>query len=453
MKRKLCAALLALSAAAAIAAQDGVLLGPADREEASSVAVHTANALVRGRATLLREALDEFSIVGSAVGPAFLSGLTPRQTRQIADRLSAAIAEPFTTSRNPKAVVRVLAAGGHGSQAVITLLMPSTSGDLKADWNLRLRHGEWRLEDIVLTDTARSIRREAIESLGAPPIARWRETRAEAKQAALPRAAGLLAVALLTAIFLRRLRGSQRWVILSIATVPAVLFAADGYLAVSRIWKEPVELRLSDVTPQNRVLHRFQVAVNARDWEASRRTAAEAIAAGAAPQPLHFVLGRVAEDLGHLPEAAQEYEASLAPPAPAPGAWAGLARIAFERRNYREAVEDWDRYLSKTAADPTSLVLKAAALARDGDAPAAQECLQKAIDIDPARPESYDLSSRIAATQGDEATAIARLREEEKLRPIDRRTLSDDPTFSLLAEKAAWKAFLAEKPPALRNLS
>ncbi len=161
----------------------------------------------------------------------------------------------------------------------------------------------------------------------------------------------------------------------------------------------------------------------------------------------------MAEDLGHLPEASREYEASLAPPAPAPGGWAGLARIAFEQRNYREAVEDWNRYLSKTAADPTSLVLKAAALARDGDAPAAQECLVQAIEIDPARPESYDLSSRIAATQGDETTAIARLREEEKLRPIDRRLLADDPTFSLLAEKPAWKAFLAEKPSALRNLS
>lgn len=453
MKRKLCASLFAFSVAAVLAGQDGAPLGPAEREEASSVAVHTANALVRGRSVLLREVLDDFSVVGSAVGPAFLSGFTPRQNRQISDRLAAAIAEPFTTSRNPKAAVRVLAAGGRDGQAVVTLLMPSTSGDLKADWKLRLRHGEWRLEDIVLTDTARSIRREAIESLGAPPIARWRQTRAEARRAAWPRAAGLLAVVLLTGIFLRRLQGSQRWLILSIATVPAVLFAVDGYLAVSRIRKEPVELRLADVTPLNRVLHRFQVTVNARDWEAARRTAAEAVAAGAAPQPLHFVLGRVAEDLGHLPEASLEFEASLAPPAPAPGGWAGLARIAFERRNYHEAVEEWNRYLSKTAPDPTSLVLKAAALARDGDAPAAQECLVQAIEIDPARPESYDLSSRIAATQGDETTAIARLREEEKLRPIDRRLLADDPTFSLLVEKSAWKAFLAEKPSVLRNLS
>ena len=459
MKRKLLAPIAALAAAATLVAaprlraQEGAPLSAAEREEASSVAVHTANALVRGRSLLLRGVIDELSIVGSAIGPSYLSGLTSRQSRQIADRLSAAMAEPFAASRNPKAAVRVLAADGREGQASVAVLMWSPSGDLKTDWKLRLRHGEWRLEDIVLSDSGRSVRREAIDSLGPPPIARWRQTRAEARQAAWPRAAGFLAVVLLTAVFLRRLRGFQRWVILSIAAVPAILFAVDGFLAVSRVWNEPVELRMADVTPLNRTLHRFQTALNARDRDAARRAAAEAVAGGAAAQPLHFVIGRLEEDLGHLPEAAAEYEASLAPPAPAPGAWAGLARISFEKKNYKESVADWDRYLERTAPDPTSLVLKAAALGRDSQGPAAQDCLAKAIEIDPARPEAYDLSSRIAAIQGDETTAISRLREEEKLRRIDRAALAEDPTYSLLAEKEAWKAFLAEKPPALRSVS
>ena len=462
MKRKLFVRIVPIAALAASAtllaatplrAQDGAPLTAAEREEASSVAVHTANALVRGRSVLLREVIDELSIVGSAIGPSFLSGLTARQNRQIADRLAAAMSEPFAASRNPKAAVRVLDADGRDGQASIAVLMPSPSGDLKADWKLRLRHGEWRLEDIVLSDTGRSIRREAIDSLGSPPIARWRQTRAEAKQAAWPRAAGLLAVVLLTAVFLRRLRGLQRWVILSIAAVPAILFAVDGFLAVSRIWNEPVELRMADVTPLNRTLHRFQLAVNARDLDAARRAAAEAVAGGAAAQPLHFVIGRLEEDLGHLPEAASEYQTSLAPPSPAAGAWAGLARISFEKKNYRESIGDWDRYLEQTAPDPTSLVMKAAALGRDGQGPAAQDCLAKAIEIDPSRPEAYDLSSRIAAIQGDETTAISRLREEERLRRIDRSALAEDPTYSLLAEKEAWKAFLAEKPAAPRSVS
>ncbi|MGH9442807.1 MAG: tetratricopeptide repeat protein [Thermoanaerobaculia bacterium] len=451
MKGKLCASLIALSLAAS-AAGEGAWLSAPEVEEASSVAVHTANALARGRSLLLREVVDELSLVGSAVGPSFLSGLTARQNRQISDRLVVAMAAPFTTTRNPKAVVRVLAASGREGQATVSLLMPSASGDLKSDWKLRLRHGEWRLEDIVLSDTSRSIRQEAIDSLGPRPIARWRQRRSEARRAAMPRAAGLAAVVVLMAIFLRRLHGTQRWVILAVAAVPATLFAVDGYLAVSRVWNEPVEIRTAETTAVNRTLHRFQTAVSSRDWNEARREARDAAAAGASPQPLHFVLGRLAEDLGHLPEASAEYERALEAPGEAPGAWAGLARIAFEKKSYLEAVQDWDRYLSLTAPDPMSLVLKAAALARTGDGPAAQQCLAQAIVLDPGRPEPYDLSSRIAAIQGDETTAIARLREEEKLRRIDRAALAEDPTYALLSEKAAWKAFLSEKPPEIRNV-
>jgi tetratricopeptide (TPR) repeat protein len=445
------AILLGLWLALPLGAEGPLPLTAAELEEASAVAVHTADALARGRSFLLREALDELSLVGSAVGPPFLPGLTTRQNRQLSDRLLLEIAGPFTTTRSPKNPVHVLAAGGRNGQAVITLLLPSASGDLKTDWKLKLRHGEWRLEDIVLSDTARSIRQEAIESLGPPPIARWRQRKAEAKRAAWPRAAGLAAVALIMAIFLRHLRGSQRWLVLSIAAVPAILFAVDGSLAVSRIWNEPVEVRLADSTPRNRILRRFQLAVSTREGDGARRAAAEAIAIGAAPEPLHFVLARLAEDQGHLPEASHEYELSLAPPVPAPGGLAGLARIAFAQGNSREAVENWDRYFAQTAPDPISLVLKAAALGRNGDGPAAQACLENAIAIAPERPEAYDLSARIAAAiQGDEATAILRLREEEKLRRIDRLALAGDPTFSLIANKAAWKAFLVEKPPERR---
>jgi tetratricopeptide (TPR) repeat protein len=306
------------------------------------------------------------------------------------------------------------------------------------------------VEDIVLSDTARSIRQEAIDSLGSPPLARWRRREAEAKRAGLPRAAGLLAVGAVTLIFLRRLRAAQRWVIVSIAAVPAILFTVDGALAVSRIWKEPVEVHLAETTPRNRQLHRFQQAITQKNLTAAESTATDAIAAGASSGPLHLVLGHLHEELGQLPEAAREYGSAVSAPRPAPGGWAGLARIAFEQRNYPEAVGNWNRYLASTAPDPTSLVLKASALGHAGDAASAQDCLERAIAIDPARPEPYDLSSRIAAIQGDAATAISRLREEEKLRGIDRDVLARDPTFSLLADKAAWKAFLAEKPPPRR---
>ena len=422
----------------------------ADLEEASGVALHTADALARGRSVLLREAIDDVSIVGAAVGPAFLPDLTLRQNRQLSDRLLDEMTGPFPPTRNTKAFCRVLAATGRGGQADVSLLMPSASGEMKTDWMLRPRHGQWRLEDIVLSDTGRSIRQEAIDALGPPPIARWRRREAEAKDAAWPRAAGLIAVILVTAVFFRRLSSGQRTVLVAIAAVPAILFAVDGYLAVSRIWSEPVEIRLADTTPRNRILHSFQTAVAARDSTAAIAAAEQAVSAGAAPQPLHLVLGRLAEDLGDLPGASREFETALAPPKPAPGAWAGLARIAFDQSDYARSVENWDRYLATTAPDPASLILKAAALARNDEAPAAQDCLDKAILIDPGRPEAYDLSSRIAARQGDEARAISRLREEEKLRQIDRAAIANDPTFSLLAQGKAWKAFLAESPPKRR---
>ncbi len=449
MKTKLGAALV-LSVAACLHAQENAPLSPAELEEASGVAVHTADALAKGRTILLREAIDSVSIVGAAVGTSYLPDLTPRQNRQLSDRLLTEMAGPFSPMRKTKDFCRVLAARGSSGQADVALLMPTSSGELKTDWKLRLRHGQWLLEDIVLSDTARSIRQEAIDSLGPAPIAHWRRRDAEARAAAWPRAAGVVAVVLITGIFLRRLSGTQRLVILSIAAVPATLFAVDGYLSISQIWNEPVEIRMAETTPRNRALHRFQAGVSARDWNAATSAAGEAAAAGAAPQPLHFVLGRLAEELGRLPDASREFDRSLEPPRPAPGAWAGLARIAFQKEDYPRSVEDWDRYLEETSPDPSSLILKSAALARSEEWAAAQDSLARAIAIDPGRPEAYDLSSRIAAMQGDAAAAIARLREEEKLRSVDRAAIARDAAFAPLAENDAWKAYLAESPPRRR---
>jgi Tfp pilus assembly protein PilF len=425
-------------------------LSPSDLEEASAVALHTADGLARGHTNLFAESMDEISLVGAAVGTSFVASLTPRQMRQVEDQVLEAMSGAFAARSRSPAPCRVLEVEAHGAEARVAVLMQLPSGPLKTLWTLKSIHGEWRVEDLVLVDQARSVRSEAIASLGTPPIARWRKRRQEARGALLPRLAGFLGTLVIGVIFVRRTRGRERLVVAVVAAVPCVLFGVDGYLATSRVWSEPVEIRLSDNSQRARVLRQFQAAVSRQNLEGARRQAESAVELGAAREPLDFILGRLAEQQHDAKQASEFYERALSGPRPAPGAWAGLARLALFSENYAESVANWERYLAAAGRDPDSLFLLGVAHGKNRNFAAAQSALRAALAMEPSRPEFYEVSARIAALEGNVEFAISRFHEEERIQPIDRSLIGADPSFSSLADSKVWKEFLAEKRPEVR---
>ncbi|HWC65415.1 MAG TPA: hypothetical protein VG777_04970, partial [Thermoanaerobaculia bacterium] len=211
------------------------------------------------------------------------------------------------------------------------------------------------------------------------------------------------------------------------------------------IWKEPVELRLADGPPWGHAFQQFQLAVSRGNRRTARQAAAEAISGGARPEPFHLVLGRLAEDAGDAKEAAAFYSRAVLPPIPAPGGWAGLARLDSAAGRDAEAVEEWKRYFEAAPPDPNSYFWLAAAQGHLHDFEAAQDSLTHAIALEPSEPELYALSARLYGAAGDAANAVSRLRDEEKLRPIDRAAIAADGNFTAIADDPGWKAFLAEK--------
>ena len=416
-------------------------------EEATALARRGAEALARRGTARPAGIFDESALVTSAVGGDLAPRLTARQRRAIVERMIDWFAGPFSARPVPAKPSIALGIRADGGDAIVALLVGVSSGYLKTEWRIRAPGPEGRVEDIRLTDLGRSLRDEAVEALGPPPVARPRRRGAEVRRAAWPRAAGLLAVIVVAFVFARRARPRERIVVVLAALAPAILFAADGYLAVSRIWNEPVELRLADGPPWAYALQQFQIAVAHGSRPRARSAAGEAISLGAAPQPLHLVLGHLAEDGGDAKEAESFYRRALAPPRRAPGGWAGLARLDGAAGRDTEALQEWTRYFAAAPPDPNSLFWEAVAYGHLHDYEGAQDALARAIALNASAADLYALSASLYGAAGDAPNAIARLREEEKIRPVDRAKIAADGNFAPIAEDGDWKTFLAEKGP------
>jgi tetratricopeptide (TPR) repeat protein len=436
----------ALLVAGGAARADAPLEAPG-MEEATALARRALGLLARPDAAERAAIFDEPSLVAASVGRDLAPGLTARQRRAVVQRMVEWFGAPFSARTVPARPALALGTRADGTDAVVALLVPVASGYLKTEWRIGNPGPEGRVEDVVLTDLGRSLRAEAIRALGPPPIARPRRRAAEARGAAWPRAAGLAVVLVVAVVFARRSSPRERRVVLVAAAAPALLFAADGYLAVSRVWNEPVELRLADGPPWGFSLQQFQLAVTRGNRSRARSAAGAAISLGAAPEPLHLVLGRLAEDAGDAKEAESSYTRAVAPPTPAPGGWAGLARLDGAAGRDTEALRKWTRYFGAAPPDPNSLFFEAVAYGHLHDWDGAQDALSRAIALDSSAADLYALSASLFGAAGDAGRAIARLRDEEKIRPVDRRTLAADGNFAPIADDADWKAFLEEKKP------
>jgi hypothetical protein len=421
---------------------------PAELEEAATVAVSTARNLARGRANLFAEAFDRTALLEAAVGRRLAGELTFDQRDRLSSLLLRVVMGELPAPGSRQADVQPVGTVEAGEDVLVHLLLPTAAGYLKTDWRLHYRAGRWRIEDVRLADMDRWLREDAVHYFGEPPLARRRNGSLAIRRAAVPRAAGLLGVAVVAFIFFRRTKGRDRMIVLLAAAGPALIFVLDGALAVSRVLREPIQVLADNAAPVQPWLERFQAAAARKSFDAAKEAAARAIALGARPQPINYTLGRLCEDRRDLAQSAAFYRKALTPPRPAPGGWAGLARVAMAQSRYEDVVRDFSLYFQAVAADPASLFLQAAAQGQLHEFEAAQETISRAIGIDPAAPELYALSARLAAADSDAGLAISRLREEEKLHAVDRSELSRDPGFAEIADRPEWKAFLAEAPTA-----
>lgn len=437
-----------LTGATALATSSPAPLSAPDLEEAAQFARRAAESAVRGEPGF-GQVFDLAALQSAAVGPAVAARLTRIQRESLTRALISFMADTLRGHRPPTAQVISVGATGTDNSARVALLIPAEQGLLKTEWELRNQRQQWRVEDVRISDFGQSLLGEAVAAMGDPSIAVPRRQAQEARRAATPRIAGLLAVVAVTILFYRRLRGRQRVFLLAAAAGPFLLFALDGTLAVSRIVREPVELHLDTDSPRSFFTSTLRHSVERGDLREAITLAARARAAGMEPQPTDYLIGHLAEKLRNAALARELYQRALAPPHPAPGAWAGLARLAMNDNQFAPALDNWEKYLSLVPPDPVSLALEAVCEGKLSNLPRAQQLAQQAIDLDPTQPGFYALSARLAAGSGDASGAVGYLRQEEKLAPLDRQELASDPAFAPIASNSVWQDFLTE-PPARR---
>lgn len=415
---------------------------PPEIEEAADVARQSAQSLLRGRGSLFEEAMDRPPIEAAATGPALLALLNERQRRELRENIMPVVEAMIVPRPDPRGTVLALDAGSEGGEVRVALLLTSVDGSAKTVWRMRQRHGQWRIQDVLLSDTGDSARDQALRFFGPGPVATLRDRRREIRDILIPRLAGIAACILVTAIFFRRLRRKERIVLVFAAAVPVLLFSIDAVLSSSRCWREPVRLSLVPNLARERFVARFHGEVARRNLAAARSAAASALAAGSPLPPVALALGNLSEQLGRASEARQWFDRAVGSRDPAPGGWAGLARLAMREANWVEAEGFWKRYLEQTPADPTSLTFLAITQGRQRNFEAARATAAQALLLNPTDPDLLELSARLAGADGDAPRAIDFLRLEENLRPPDRKAIAVDPAFAPIADDPAWRAFL-----------
>jgi tetratricopeptide (TPR) repeat protein len=443
MNQSLLVAAFVLLAAQPLEAQ----LSPLDLEEASEVARRAATAALRGQHRILSEALDIDGILQRRLGPDVWSRLTKRQREPLRALVVRTFAAALSPPRSAAREIAWSSAREEGPDAMVFLGIRFGDRWLKTRWTLRRAAPEgWRIEDVTLGDPGVSLASESLRPLGEHP-ARPRDRRWQAREEAYPRLLGIGTILLVVVLLYRRLAPPKRLLLLLTASAPAILFAADGVLAVRRALAEPYTISVDPSTlPWQRWIRLAREAEREGQPASAGSLWERALAAGAADGPIAFERGLAARDRGDLDAAGRYFQSALQAREPAPGASRELAQIALAQGRNAEA-EVWiDRYLEATGPDPDALSIEAVVqtnLARPSEALAA---IRQARDLVGGGARGAELEAKVRARLADAVGAVAALREIEPTAGLDREALRADPAYLPIANDPAWVAFLNEAP-------
>ncbi len=435
---------------------------PLEAEEAADFARRAAFAALHGPEKIFFESIDADSVLRRILSTTVWGALTARQksmlTATVRDHFARALAAPADTSSEvvwaslPPATASL--SGGRTAPPEPSAAGPTfvdlglRYGDriLKTRWIVRRGPRGWAVEDVVLADPGLSLADEVGRQLGSEPVRR-RDRAREARARAWPRLAGLVALGAIVAVFRRRLPPERRPLLWLAASVPAVLFAVDGALAIRRTYTEP--LALSE--PAAQAWRPFeQEAIEAQrvgDWPAARTAWTKALETGAAPAQVYYQMGLAARAGGDNFAARGDFERALEAKPPAPGAAKELAVLALGEGRGSDARALLDRYIREAGADPETLATLAVVQANAGDGESAARTIREARALLPEGWRRAELEAQIYARAGDAAATVAALRALQAEGRLDRDALRADPAFVPIATDPAWVAFLAEEGP------
>jgi tetratricopeptide (TPR) repeat protein len=442
-RRRLLIVVISLAAASALEAQ----VSPPELEEAAEVARRAATSTLRGQNRILFDTLDVNGILQSHVGADVWAHLTARQRELLRASVRQTFASALTPPRSTPGEVAWSSARGQPAGASVFLGLRFGDKRLKTRWELRrAASGGWRIEDVTLADPGVSLANRAILSLGPHPV-RPRDRHRQARQEALPRLAGLAAIALLVSLIYRRLAPPKRVLLLLTASAPAVLFLVDGILAVRRALAEPYAISEElPSSPWDRWLRLAREAEREGQLAQADPLWDRANAAGAAVGPIAYERGLGALERGDLPAARRHFQNALDAPEPAPGGARELALIELSAGRNREAEELVARYLAATGPDPDALSLDAVIESNLGSAQRALAAIQEARELVGGGIRGAELEARVRARTSDAAGTVTALRTLESTGRLDREALRADPAYSAIATDPVWIGFLNETP-------
>ncbi len=412
-------------------------------EEAADFARRSALAALHGPPKIFLDSIDTDGILRRLLGADVWTGLTGRQQEllrgAVRDHFAQALAPPPGTSGE---IAWASVADSAGGTLLADLGLRYGSSTLKTRWTVRPTPKGWTVEDIMLVDPGLSLAAEVGRLLGPDPVRR-RNTASEARARALPRVAGLIAIAIIVAVFVRRLPPRRRSVLWA-AAVPALLFLLDGSLAVERALSERYALAESPPQPW-RQFEKDALAAQAEGRTEDALAAwKQALDGGAPAGPIEYQMGLSARSRGAIAEAAADFARAVAAKPPAPGGARELGSMALAEGRNADALERLRWYLREAGPDPDSLAALAVVQINLGNPDAAVAAIASARALVGEDWRKSELEAQIYARAGNAAAAVAALRPLDAQGKLDRSALRAEPPYLPIATDPAWVSFLNE---------
>jgi Flp pilus assembly protein TadD len=416
-----------------------------DAEEAAESARRAALGAVHGPPKTLLDALDADGILRRAVGNEAWGALATRQRDGLRDFLRGRFLDALAGVPGTPSDVSWISVGEPAADGAfpVTLGLSYGASSLKTRWLTRRTPRGWLIEDVVLVDPGISLADEIRAALGPHPLVP-RDTSREARARAIPRILALLAIGAVVAVAAPRLTKPRRHLLILMASVPALLFAVDGALAIHRARSEAYTLATRAAEPWREREKEALAAEDAGRPDAARDAWRRAVEEGAPAGSIHYRLGVAARGRGELDAAAEDFRKALDASPPAPGAARELGLIALGRGRWDEARELLERYVAQTGPDPDALAALAVAQTNLGKAEAAVRTVDAAAALLPEGVRRAELRAQIHARTGDAAGCVAALRPLEASGGLDRAALRSDPAYLPIATDPVWVGFLDE---------
>lgn len=402
--------------------------------------------LLHGDRQSLEKAFATDAIAATSLGSEVWRRLSDRQREFIRSTVLERFQEALAPAAGAPAEIEWSSARSNGDTVLLFLGVRYPAGVLKTRWSLVRLSSGWMVQDVLLSDPGISLAAEALQPFARNGI-RPRDSRREARTAALPRALAIVAILAIVLVVARHLAPSSRKILFWTALAPAALFLLDGFFAVRRALSEPYRIPEVLSPPSWNVAQR-QALIAQREGrlDAARAYWQSAVAAGAPAAAADYQVGLALAAAGRRQDAQAAFLRALSRSPAAPGAAKELGLIALAEGDSEKAHRLLRRYLADAGPDPDALSALAVAAANVGEKTEAVDAIEQARLLRAERGKAARLQSQVYARAGDADRTVKSLRALEADGRLDRESLRSDPAYLPIATDPNWIAFLSETP-------